>query len=571
MIPVLKVAFACPDLQNQNAIKMNFPAIDLGCRTTRISFQITTDASSGKAEMTLQTFREHRLEKLFDRVYVLALTEKQSSYKAGGLARQIAQLPISFNPTEHIIDISDLLSQIRGLDTNKLERIDAHLASGWTKRDQHVRFREQLDKFLEFSTNKIELEKKSRKYIPYLFVETHSTKEEVRLFANPLFFYRKIQDNLARLDYGHLNSLLRIAREPELVLEFNGTLLTEELSTFGELDTWLDRVGEAVARELAKVRPLSWRRNQGEMPYQPVNGNTPEWQIVRFPTESSSTGLTTRLQDALGLISLIRKKIFLVTSMAGQGKTNFVCDLVENQFRSFTIPCVFIPARELNSYAPGRRLFEHISNNRYSPNVTRIHEYLQLFNDVALETGKPFLIVVDGINEVADLNAFSDELKSFLNAVCQYDMVKVIVTCRSEFFDEKYASMLDEPFSVYIHRVGDLRSKMNEKSKIRLLKSYFAYFRIKGRFSPTASDFLKSDLLLLRIFCEQYESCDVGYVVDIYKGDLFERYLLKKIQSFPQHLQVRALPTLYRIVVAMLDANDFSRLQSAISLQRNRR
>lgn len=560
LIPVLKVAFTCPDLRNQNEIQMNFPAVDLGCRTTRTSFQVTTDASSGKAEKTLKKFHEHDLDKLFDRVYILALTEKQSAYKAGALACAIANLTIPFNPAEHIIDVTDLLSQVRRLDTSDLERIDAYLASGWAERDRHVRFREQLDKFLEFSTNKIELEKRSRKYIPSIFVETHSTKEEVRLFANPLFFYRKIQDNLVRLDYGHLNSRMRIAREPEFVLDLDRTLLTETPSTFAELEDWLDRVGEAVARELAKVRPLSWRRDEGEGPYRPVNGNTADWMIARFQAESSASGLTSRLQDALGLIGLIRKKIFLVTSMAGQGKTNFVCDLVENQFRSFAIPCLFIPARELNSYTTGKRLFEYISNNRYSPDVTKIHEYLELFNNVALETNKPFLIVIDGINEVAHLNAFSDELKAFCNAVCQYDMVKVIITCRSEFFDEKYASILNEPFAVHIHRVSDLRSKMTERSKTRLLKSYFSYFNIKGEFSRVAEDFLKSDLLLLRIFCERYERSDIGYMADIYKGDLFEQYLLKKITSFPQHLQAKALPTLFRIVTAMLDTDDFAKL-----------
>jgi hypothetical protein len=234
--------------------------------------------------------------------------------------------------------------------------------------------------------------------------------------------------------------------------------------------------------------------------------------------------------------------------------------LIENQFRSFEIPCLFIPARELNGYGNGKRILEYILNNRYSPNVTKIHEFLELSNNIALENRKPFLIVIDGINEVADLSSFSDELKVFCGAVCQYDMVKVIITCRSEFFDDKYASMLDEPFAVHIHRVGDLRSKMTEPSRERLLKSYFSHFKIEGKISRIAEDFLKGDLLLLRIFCERYEDSDVGYMADIYKGDLFEQYLLRKITLFPQALQVKALPTLYRIVTAMLDTNDFSKL-----------
>lgn len=556
LIPVLKVAFACPDLRNQNQIQMNFPAVDLGCRTTRTSFQITTDASSSKAEKTLKKFSEHGLEKLFDRVYIFALTEKQSTYNSAALTQAIADLTIPFDSATHIIDVTGILTHIQRLETNDLERIDTHLASGWTKRDRQVRFREELDKFLEFSTNKIEREKRSRKYIPSIFVETHSTKEEVRLFANPLFFYRKIQDKLARFDYENLNLLMRIAKEPEFVVDLDRALLTETPLTFARLGDWLNLVNEAVVCELSKVRALS-ERCDGD---RPINGNTAEWMLVQYPIESSTRWLTSYLQDVLTLIALVRKKIFLVTSMAGQGKTNFVCDLVEGQFRLFAIPCLFIPARELNHYPSGKRLLEYIANNRYSPDATRIHEYLELFNTVALEAKKPFLIVIDGINEVADLSAFCEELKGFCNAVCQYDVVKVIITCRSEFFEDKYASMLDEPFATQIHRVGDLRSRMTERSRNRLLESYFAHFGINGVLSPDAEDFLKSDLLLLRIFCERYEGSDVGYMADIYKGDLFEQYLLMKIKAFPQNLQTKALPTLYRIVTAMLEMNDFSKL-----------
>ncbi len=80
LVPVLKLAFDCPDLRNQNEIQMNFPAVDLGCRTSRVSIQVSTDGSSAKVTKTLDTFRKHNLEKLFDSVFVLALVEKQSSY-----------------------------------------------------------------------------------------------------------------------------------------------------------------------------------------------------------------------------------------------------------------------------------------------------------------------------------------------------------------------------------------------------------------------------------------------------------------------------------------------------------
>ncbi len=43
LVPVLAIALDSPDLCNQNRIKMNFPAVDLGCKTSRTSIQITSD------------------------------------------------------------------------------------------------------------------------------------------------------------------------------------------------------------------------------------------------------------------------------------------------------------------------------------------------------------------------------------------------------------------------------------------------------------------------------------------------------------------------------------------------
>ncbi|MEE4210472.1 MAG: SMEK domain-containing protein [Parvularcula sp.] len=560
LIPVLELAFDCPDLQNLNEIRANFPAVDLGCSTSRVSFQVTTDGSSSKVEKTLAKFHEHGLDEKFGRLYVFALIEKQASYTAKSLTEAIAALTIPFDPAADVLDWNDFLTRIQHLETGKLEAIDHYLASAWAKRDSLVKFREQLDKFLAFSTEKIEAEKISRKYIPAVFVETHSTKEQMRLFANPLFFYRKIQDKLGRFAYDHVNTRLELAGEPELVSELDDSLLEATPETFAELVAWVDQVDRAIGVELAKIRPLSWYRETGEARYEPVNPESAGWTIARYQLESAASGLTSRLNEARALIGLIRNKIFLVTSMAGQGKTNFVCDLVENQFRLFGIPCLFIPARQLSGFAPGSRIFEYIAHNRYAPDGTKLHDYLALFDQVARDVKKPIVILIDGINEVTDLASFHEELKAFCSSVCQYDWIKLVITCRSEFFEERFSTLLDEPFAARIHRVSDLRSEMTDLSKARLLNAYLAHFRIEGSLQGRAKAFLQNDLLLLRIFCERYEGSDVGYVADIYKGDLFVDYLRKKVESFPQQYQTKALPTLLKIAASMLAADDFSKL-----------
>ena len=558
LVPLLKELFDCPELQNQNEIQQNFPSVDLGCRKSKISFQVTTDASSDKVVKTLTKFQEHNLEEFFERVYVLTITEKQSSYTAKALNNAISTLPVKFDPATDILDIDDIVSRLRGLETTKLGRIEAYLSSEFTKRDQHLQFRSDLDKFLEFSRGKIDVEKKSKKYIPSIFVETHKTKEEIRLFAHPLFFYRKVQDILRRVQYSDLNDLLKLGDEPSIHLEIPNEIIGSDLATFSELWPWLGEVDRAIERELRKVGPLSWSYREYGKKYSPKDEDSAAWSIVRFRVESIATGLSYKLQEARSLIALMRNKIFLITSMAGQGKTNFVCDLVDRQFRAFDLPCIYIPARELNSYQPRQRLLGFISNNRYAPNYSSIHQYLDFFNKVASEFAKPFLIVIDGINEVNNLEEFNGELKDFCNAVCQYDLVKVVATCRSEFFDEKYASLLDEPFSDQVHRVSDLRAKMTDASKRRLLRSYLDHFQIRGRFSRVAKEFLQDDLLLLRIFSESHEGEDVGYMSDIYKGDLFEEFLRRKIELFPDNLKAAAFPTLIKIVSSMLGADDFS-------------
>ena len=60
-VPILSIMFDYPELKNQNQIAHNFPAVDLGCNASRVSIQVTSDASSRKIVKTLKLFEEHKL------------------------------------------------------------------------------------------------------------------------------------------------------------------------------------------------------------------------------------------------------------------------------------------------------------------------------------------------------------------------------------------------------------------------------------------------------------------------------------------------------------------------------
>ncbi len=99
---------------------MNFPAVDLGCKTSRTSIQITSDASSSKICETLKKFDSHNLSDDFDTLYVYIITDKQSSYTSKELARVISELTISFDKSIHILDFRDLVRKFEDLSIEKL-------------------------------------------------------------------------------------------------------------------------------------------------------------------------------------------------------------------------------------------------------------------------------------------------------------------------------------------------------------------------------------------------------------------------------------------------------------------
>ncbi|WP_413769299.1 SMEK domain-containing protein, partial [Vibrio vulnificus] len=98
---MLATALNCPDLQNQNRIRMNFPAADLGCKTSRVSIQITSDASSAKICETLKKFDSHNLGSDFDDIYIYVITERQKSYTSQQLMQSVENLSIAFDPSNN--------------------------------------------------------------------------------------------------------------------------------------------------------------------------------------------------------------------------------------------------------------------------------------------------------------------------------------------------------------------------------------------------------------------------------------------------------------------------------------
>jgi hypothetical protein len=559
LVPIFATILDCPNLKNQNRIQMNFPAIDLGCNVSRISIQITSDASSSKIDETLRKFQSHGLHADFDKVLVYVLTERQKTYSSKALASTVASLPIQFSMSDHILDFHDLAQLIGKLPNEKILLVCDLLEAEFKKKDATAKFRSELDAFLSVSAKKIEAEKRTKKYIPSVFVETTDTKEDMRFFANPMFFYRKIDDELHRFSLDHFNKLLNLAKITKVEGDLTSVATLPAPKDLVALKARFVSQMVEIEKLREQISAFSWYGERTER-YAPKDYQTGYWTVFSYNIESNGSGIFRSLDKIADRIRLSQIKIFLVTGMAGQGKTNFVCDLIENQFKKFQIPSIFIPARMLNDFSSPNRIKSYITNNRFAPEVKDIHELLSTFDAVAKECMKPFIIAIDGINEVGDLDSFVSELRVFLDALCQYEFVKIIVTCRNEFFDYKFAELFEPQFSGHMHRVQNLRNEMSEDNKDRLIHAYLDHFQIEADISNSAREFLKNDLIMLRIFCDINEGKSIGYVAAIYKGDIFEGYLMMKIREFPAAAQRRALASIYKICDGMMRQESFSNL-----------
>ncbi|TDF41703.1 hypothetical protein EYS14_02305 [Alteromonadaceae bacterium M269] len=538
---------------------MNFPAVDLGCKTSRISIQVTSDSSSSKIRKTLEKFEQHNLSKDFDHLYVYVITERLQSYSSSKLLEQSDNLPIEFDASHQILDYRDLATLLGELTNLQIEEINGHLEEEFKQTDTQLKFRHNLDAFLAISQQKIEDEKRTKKYIPSVFVETSEIKEEMRYFANPMFFYRKIDDDLGRVNLAHLNQLLNKAGIEPISSHLNDIVCLDAPKKLTELKSRFIKQSKSIKSLQEHLSPFSWYGDRAEQ-YTPRNNLAGYWEVFRIGIQSNGSSAFRALEALSKKIEIAQAKIFLITGMAGQGKTNFVCDIVENQFRPFQIPTIFIPARSLNDYSSPNRILSYIGNNRFAPNTSSTHELFKLLEGVANECQKPFIIAIDGINEVSDLDGFVAELRTFLEAICQYEFIKIVITCRNEFFDHKFTDVFEPQFSGHLYRVKDLRKEMTEGNKEKLLNAYLSHFEIKAKFSYNATDFLENDLILLRIFSEINEGKDIGYVSDIYKGSIFEKYLIMKINQFPGTSRQKALHTLYKICSKMMSDENFSQI-----------
>ena len=167
LIPILNCVFNT-EFERLEFEKKNYPAIDIGSKKLRISFQITAETSFEKIKSTLTSYIENRVYKDYPVIYQLIIREKYATNKTNAdieahINNEINRVGIRpipeiiFKKEEHIWDISKLIKNIeQKCETDRLKEIRDHFEKEYGKVTAlptfddilipyEIAFRQQLD------------------------------------------------------------------------------------------------------------------------------------------------------------------------------------------------------------------------------------------------------------------------------------------------------------------------------------------------------------------------------------------------------------------------------------------
>lgn len=381
----------------------------------------------------------------------------------------------------------------------------------------------------EFTINRIVKMKSSTKYIPEVFMEIDDLKEKARYFTDPILFWQKATEDVNRLDFHTLNKYNRKFGLPI----FNSTL-PKNFKKNIKISEISERSKELIKFLESKISELDF------YVYKNIKNKIHEDGQFNFQEQGLQYQFITlyqsKFREILNFVNLFNKRVLFITSKAGQGKTNFVCDFTENVLSKKEQLSLFLNAKELSfSREIEKFLYVKLLKNKHG---SGFEELMNKIESICKKENKLFIFIIDGLNENSNTIIFSEQLENFVDNLMKFNFIRIIFTCRTEYFEQRFSNFKKANFSEKIIFIDDIHSKMRKVKKGRLVKAYFNFFNIYCEgISKDASDQIANDPLLLRFFCEAYgdhlskKKINIPKIYDIYKENLFRKYYDGKLKE----------------------------------------
>lgn len=377
---------------------------------------------------------------------------------------------------------------------------------------------------LKHTKNEINKNVINKKYIKDIFVEVGNLKEDVRYFTDKLLFYNKLLEDIESFHFRNLNYYLSKFNLPIFNIEIEDELKNN--TSINNINEKLDKVEVKIRHILSELNSLETRIEE-EYKKDIAPNRTFEFEQSLYKIQNERI-IERSLTEFLDKIRLMKASIFMITAKAGQGKTNFICDFVENFLHKKNIITLYFNAKDFNIFDIENYIHDVVFKKEYT-----VEEIRELLYEIRINGNKDIVIIIDGLNENSNIVEFREKLILFIDEF--KSNCKFILTCREEYFEERYGKLVkhfDEK-ELYRSKVNNLNRDDIEKD--RLFYGYFKFFNLNtSNIGENVFDILTEDTLLLRTFCEAYgdvngsEQITLPLMYDIYKYDVFKKYFDKK-------------------------------------------
>lgn len=403
---------------------------------------------------------------------------------------------------------------------------------------QHIPVRELVDIQLQ---NQLAKEKNSKKYIPDIFVEVAEVKDQARYFTHPTLFFQKVLDEVERLNFNDVNRVLqKLSLQP---IQFDWHDSSHPTATIDDTYRYISSLHGALSQINSVLYPYSypWRNSTCIEITEIPPSKQYVYKDMRYFLGGEVSSVMRNIDKLLEHLDLMSSPILFMVGRAGQGKTNFVCNFAETVLVKRDIPCAFFTGREFNHVIP-ERIGEYFVKSIFGDKISGLDNSLEYLSNLAIESNSPVIIIMDGINEHRNIQGFSHHLEKLVEKILQYKHIKLILTCRTEYFEERFSNFKQSSFAQEIRFIDNLERHMSEMHQDQMVEGYFRFFSLPfSSLSQHAAEILAKDTLLLRMFCEAYgdenakEEIQLPNIIDIYREKIFREYFKRKIDDITEY------------------------------------
>ena len=335
------------------------------------------------------------------------------------------------------------------------------------------------------------------KYIPGIFVELNDSKEILRYFIYSKRWKKRLIKNFNFVYDNAYGDILRKACDNRSACF--------RLSRRASQKEIMDAVNTAYALH------SSFRKSGVEFKAD-YKESQALFEILHYPYTEVMGSLVQYCKAANG-------KYLILTGSAGNGKTNLLCSISELLI-NLKEATIFLNSRDIEG-----DVLDFIFSELELPDLYKNYKdiYLCLVNVLLTIQNKYLFIIVDAINE-NDSDGFGRRIATFINKVTGCSRVKVIVSCRNEYYKERFRECLVEKVDISAYEF-DLKEQHYTQAAInQIIRAYSNFFNYGGNISPTVRNVLSEQLLLLRIFFEVNKGSNAD-IFSIRKHEIYAQYI----------------------------------------------